>query len=64
MKKKSCIGIIVLLGFIFYVFTFLDKVAREGGIIGVLAGIAAAIGVGAGYYVLFFRNGNNKTNNK
>ena len=63
MKTKSCIAIIVLIGFIIYVFIFLDKVAREGGVIGVLAGIAAAIGVGAGYYTLFFRNGDKPKDN-
>jgi len=55
---KAIITIVVSIAVIIYVFHFLDNAAHEGGLIGVVAGIAAVIGVGAGFYMLFFENGN------
>ena len=50
---KSCIFILVIIGAIIYAFIFLDEAARDGGVIGVLAGLVALFLVGMGYYSLF-----------
>ena len=53
-NMKAIIIILVAIFVIIYVFNFLDDVSHEGGIIGAVAGIVAVIGVGAGFYSLFF----------